>query len=124
MRTRNGHALITGCGIAGPVVAMALQRAGIESVIYEARSEAMDEAGAFLNLAPNGVNVLKTLGVDAQVQAAVFPCGGIAFWNWAGRRLGLMDNGPEEQRYGEPGTIADVTELVEWSDRRLRDHER
>ncbi|WP_163996036.1 FAD-dependent oxidoreductase [Pyxidicoccus caerfyrddinensis] len=105
MRTRNGHALIMGCGIAGPVVAMALQRAGIESVIYEARSGAMDEAGAFLNLAPNGVNVLKTLGVDAQVQAAGFPCGGIAFWNGAGRRLGVMDNGPEEPRYGAASLV-------------------
>ncbi|MCP3138788.1 FAD-dependent oxidoreductase [Pyxidicoccus xibeiensis] len=105
MRTKDGHALIVGCGIAGPVVAMALQRAGFEPVIYEAQSGPMDDVGAFLNLAPNGVNALKTLGLDGPVQAAGFSSSGIAFWNGAGRRIAVMDNGPEEQRYGATTTV-------------------
>ncbi|MFP2924838.1 FAD-dependent oxidoreductase [Pyxidicoccus sp. 3LG] len=105
MRTKDGRALIVGCGIAGPVVAMALQRAGLEPVIYEAQSGPMDEAGAFLNLAPNGVNALKALGLDEPVRAAGFSSAGIAFWNGGGRRIGVMENGPEEQRYGAATTV-------------------
>ena len=38
-------ALIIGGGIAGPSAAMALQKAGIESVIYEAHPTASDGVG-------------------------------------------------------------------------------
>jgi 2-polyprenyl-6-methoxyphenol hydroxylase-like FAD-dependent oxidoreductase len=40
--TRTRKTLIIGGGIAGPVAALALRRAGIESVIYEARPEPAD----------------------------------------------------------------------------------
>ena len=63
MSTTTRTALIVGAGIAGPVLAMFLQRAGITPVVYEGRPAPDDEAGAFLNLAPNGVAVLRTLGV-------------------------------------------------------------
>lgn len=63
-------ALIIGCGIAGPVLAMYLQRSEIEAVIYEGRAKPGDEAGAFLNLAPNGVRVLAELGIEDEVLAA------------------------------------------------------
>lgn len=39
-------ALIIGCGVAGPTVALFLQRAGIEAEIYEARASSTDY-GAF-----------------------------------------------------------------------------
>lgn len=39
------HALIIGGGIAGPVTAIALQRAGIESVVYEAHADSGGEGG-------------------------------------------------------------------------------
>src|SRR2546430_17440651 len=60
-------ALIIGCGVAGPVVALFLQRAGIEAEIYEARGESTEYGGSFLNMACNGLGVLKTLGLDDQV---------------------------------------------------------
>jgi hypothetical protein len=41
-------ALVIGCGIGGPVAAMALQQAGIEPKIFEARAESADFAGLFL----------------------------------------------------------------------------
>jgi len=37
--THSPKALIIGSGIAGPVVALALQRAGIDAVIYEGRPQ-------------------------------------------------------------------------------------
>ena len=54
-------ALIIGGGIAGPVTAMALQKAGIESVVYEAYGRTSDGVGAFLTLAVNGLEALREL---------------------------------------------------------------
>jgi 2-polyprenyl-6-methoxyphenol hydroxylase-like FAD-dependent oxidoreductase len=55
------HALIIGGGIAGPVTAMALQRAGITSTVYEAYGRGSDGVGAFLTLAVNGLEALRLL---------------------------------------------------------------
>jgi FAD-dependent urate hydroxylase len=88
MDTKRGRkALIIGCGISGPVLAMYLQRAGIEPIIYEARPEPDDEAGYFLNLAPNGVAVLDTLGVREEALCHGTPTTSIAFQNHRGRQL-------------------------------------
>ncbi|HEX6938577.1 MAG TPA: FAD-dependent monooxygenase [Longimicrobiales bacterium] len=92
-------ALIIGCGIAGPVAAMFLERVGIGAEIFEARSGPDDEAGAFLNLMPNGMNVLKTLGIHGEVAAHGFPSTGIAFFGARAKSLGQLQMGGEE-RYG------------------------
>src|SRR2546421_5959467 len=57
------RALIIGGGIAGPVTAMALQRAGIEPVVYEAHGHGADGVGAFLTLAVNGLAALDIVGL-------------------------------------------------------------
>jgi 2-polyprenyl-6-methoxyphenol hydroxylase-like FAD-dependent oxidoreductase len=100
MTTPEQKALLIGCGIAGPVTAMFLQRAGLRPVIYEAQPGTMDQAGGFLGLAVNGMNVLRTLGSSAPVEAAGFPFTGMAFSNGRGRRLGSMDLQAEEQGLG------------------------
>jgi FAD-dependent urate hydroxylase len=81
--------LIIGCGIAGPVVAMFLRRTGIEPVIYEGREGGRDEAGSFLGLAPNGRDVLATLGIREQIEVLGIPTPKIAFHNHKGKQLGL-----------------------------------
>jgi 2-polyprenyl-6-methoxyphenol hydroxylase-like FAD-dependent oxidoreductase len=55
------NALIVGGGIAGPVTAMALQRAGIDSDVFEAYDSGSDGVGAFLTLAVNGLEALRVL---------------------------------------------------------------
>ena len=55
--------LIVGGGIAGPVTAMALERIGVGSVIFEAHPGGADDAGAFLTLAVNGLEALDLLGL-------------------------------------------------------------
>ncbi|MBV9789115.1 MAG: FAD-dependent monooxygenase [Chloroflexi bacterium] len=98
--SKTKKALIIGGGIAGPVAAIALKRAGIDAEVYEARSESMDHSGAFLNLAPNGVNALKTLGLAERVAADGFPSNAMLFFSGSGKQLGQMDSTTEEQRYG------------------------
>lgn len=56
--------LIAGGGIGGLAAALALARAGWPSHIAERRAE-WSEAGAGIQLSPNGVAVLKRLGLDA-----------------------------------------------------------
>ena len=73
--TRIRKALIVGGGIAGPVAALALRRAGIDSVVYEARPESGDGVGAMLAIAPNGLAALKLLGADRALQALGHPLG-------------------------------------------------
>lgn len=65
---RSKKALIIGCGIAGPATALFLKRVGIEAVIYEADEQIDDYAGLFLNLARNGLQVMKELGLDEQIR--------------------------------------------------------
>lgn len=103
MTTNQKHAVIIGCGIAGPVVAMALQRIGMRATIYEAQPASADFTGAFLNLAPNGVNALRALGIDVEPHG--FPCTGMTFWSGKGKRLGALGSGDEEQRYGAPSLM-------------------
>lgn len=86
-------ALVIGAGIAGPAVAIALARAGIHAVVYEASTAPRDEAGAFLNLAPNGLAVLRALGVDQALDGLGFQNNQLLFLNDAGRILAQVPVG-------------------------------
>jgi 2-polyprenyl-6-methoxyphenol hydroxylase-like FAD-dependent oxidoreductase len=57
-------ALVIGGGIAGPVTALALQKAGIESVVFEAYDTTADGVGGMLSVAPNGLAALKLVGLE------------------------------------------------------------
>ena len=80
--------VIAGGGIAGPAMAMALQRAGIDCVVYEAHATSAEGTGAFLTLATNGVAALRTLGADQPAVAAGFPTTANTLWSGTGKRLG------------------------------------
>ncbi len=86
--THTRTALVVGGGIAGPAAAMALQKAGIDSVVYEAHPTSADSIGAFLTLATNGVAALRTLDADKAAVAAGFPTTASTMWSGTGKRLG------------------------------------
>jgi 2-polyprenyl-6-methoxyphenol hydroxylase-like FAD-dependent oxidoreductase len=85
--------LVIGGGIAGLATAMALQKAGIDSVVYEAHPTGADGIGVFLTLGSNGVDALRVLGADKPALAAGFPTPGIALRNSAGKHLGESSTG-------------------------------
>lgn len=91
-------AIVIGGGIAGPVAAMALRKAGIEAVVYEAHETAAYEVGAMLTLQPNGVNALRTIGVQATIEAIGQPVPGVVMMDGAGRRVGEFRGFPELPR--------------------------
>ena len=86
-------ALIIGCGIAGPVAAMALQRAGIDATIFEAHEGSAEFVGTFLNAASNGLDALKAIDAHTAVLAHGFPTPRMVMWSGSGRRLGEVANG-------------------------------
>ncbi|MEV6859982.1 NAD(P)/FAD-dependent oxidoreductase [Streptosporangium subroseum] len=67
------HVAIIGGGIAGPVTALALRRAGIDATVYEAYPAAADGIGGTLALAPNGVAALEIVGAAEAVKAVAQP---------------------------------------------------
>ena len=87
-------ALIIGGGIAGPVEAVALRRAGIEAIVYEAYGRQADGVGGELMLAPNGMAALDTLGIAREVAAAGVPTPRMVMETGAGRRLGKFEDLP------------------------------
>lgn len=93
-------AIIIGGGIAGPVTAMALQRAGLQPVVYEAYATSTGDAGAFLTVAVNGLDALRVLDAHRPVLATGFPTKNIVFFSGSGKRLGEVPIG---------GTLPDGT---------------
>jgi 2-polyprenyl-6-methoxyphenol hydroxylase-like FAD-dependent oxidoreductase len=85
--------MVIGGGIAGPAAAMALQKAGIDPVVYEAHPAGADGIGAFLTLASNGVDALRVLGADEPALAAGFPTPAITLRSGTGKRLGESRTG-------------------------------
>jgi FAD-dependent urate hydroxylase len=81
-------ALIIGGGIAGPAAAMALQKAGIESVVYEARPAGADRQGAFLTVGSNGLDALAVLDADTAARTAGFATPWVTLRSGTGKRLG------------------------------------
>jgi len=94
-------ALIIGGGIGGLTAAMALQRAGIDPVVYEAYGTGAGlDAGAFLTVAVNGLDALRALDAHEPVLDAGFPTRSIEFFSGTGRRIGEVPIG---------GTLPDGT---------------
>lgn len=88
-------ALIIGCGIAGPVTAMALREVGIDAEIHEAYTHSADDVGSFLNVASNGLAALRVLGAHKEVLRAGIPTPRMVMWSGTGKRLGEVANGLE-----------------------------
>ena len=88
------RALIVGAGIAGPVLAVALRRAGFEPRVVEAYPEgASRHGGSWLTVAVNGLAALSTFDLQRAVLDVSFPSREIELVNGAGRRLGVASLG-------------------------------
>lgn len=86
-------ALVIGCGIAGPVTAMALREVGIDAEIFEAYGQGAENVGSFLNIASNGLAALRVLGAHRQVLKTAIPTPRMVMWSGSGKRLGEVANG-------------------------------
>jgi 2-polyprenyl-6-methoxyphenol hydroxylase-like FAD-dependent oxidoreductase len=79
-------AAVIGGGIAGPVAALALRKAGIDATVYEAYQDTADGVGGTLMVAPNGLAALRIVGID--VDAVGQPIQGMVMTDGRGKRIG------------------------------------
>jgi 2-polyprenyl-6-methoxyphenol hydroxylase-like FAD-dependent oxidoreductase len=87
------HALVIGAGMAGPVVATALQKGGVSATVFEAHDSPADTAGYFLNLASNGLDALHTVGVHIEDGLERHNIPRLRFVSGSGKYLGEVANG-------------------------------
>ncbi len=81
-------ALIIGAGITGPIMAMALRKAGIASTIYEAYPTSADGQGGAMMLAPNGLAALRLIGAEQAIRSIGQPIARMVLDDWRGKQLG------------------------------------
>jgi 2-polyprenyl-6-methoxyphenol hydroxylase-like FAD-dependent oxidoreductase len=100
MTRRPRKALIIGAGIAGPVAAIFLKRAGFDAELYEAWPYSTGIGGG-LQIAPNGMHVLAELGLAEEMIRRGSVAESFDFYSQSGRRLGSL-NRNMEARFGQP----------------------
>src|SRR4051794_15083182 len=96
------RAIIIGGGVAGPVAAMALQKAGIEATVHEAHPAPAGDVGAWLGVQVNGLDALRAIDAEGVVRAAGFSSPVIEFRSWTGKVLGSLPTGHPSSG-GAPG---------------------
>lgn len=86
-------ALVAGAGVAGPLVAMALQQAGIEAEIVERHDRPDPEVGAWFTISPNGLDALAAIGVLDLAKNVGIPTRRNVLVGATGRELGRLPLG-------------------------------
>src|SRR6266481_2464990 len=100
MTRRSRKALIIGAGIAGPIAAILLKRAGFEAQVFEAWPYSTGIGGG-LQIAPNGMHVLAEAGVADELIRRGSVAEAIDFYSQPGAKLGSV-NRNMMQRFGQP----------------------
>jgi 2-polyprenyl-6-methoxyphenol hydroxylase-like FAD-dependent oxidoreductase len=100
MTTRARKALIIGAGIAGPVTAILLRKAGIDAQLFEAWPYSTGIGGG-LQIAPNGMHVLAEIGLADELIRRGSIAESFDFYSQSGRRLGSINRHMKE-RFGQP----------------------
>jgi 2-polyprenyl-6-methoxyphenol hydroxylase-like FAD-dependent oxidoreductase len=93
-------AIIIGAGIAGPVSAIFLKRAGIDAQVFEAWPHSTGIGGG-LQIAPNGMHVLAEVGLADEMIHKGSIAEAFEFYSQSGTRLGSI-NKNMQQRFGQP----------------------
>jgi 2-polyprenyl-6-methoxyphenol hydroxylase-like FAD-dependent oxidoreductase len=100
MTQRPRKALIIGAGIAGPVTAILLKKAGIDAQLFEAWPYSTGIGGG-LQIAPNGMHVLAEIGLAGEMIRRGSIAESFDFYSQSGVRLGSV-NQNMKARFGQP----------------------
>lgn len=84
------RALVIGSGVAGPVLAMALSRIGVDCTVFERDQTSDRRGGSWLTLQANGMDALDALGLAEPVESLGFDVEHLSFVNGRGKSLGRM----------------------------------
>ena len=104
--------LIAGAGIGGLTAALALARQGIEVTVFE-QAEALQEAGAGIQLSANAVRVLVELGLAERLEPAIVEPTAVRLRaGSSGRDIAIMPLGAASlKRYGAPYWVVHRADL-------------
>jgi 2-polyprenyl-6-methoxyphenol hydroxylase-like FAD-dependent oxidoreductase len=111
MTKRPRKALIIGAGIAGPVTAIFLKRAGFDVQLFEAWPYSTGIGGG-LQIAPNGMHVLDEIGLAGEMIAAGSICESFDFLTQSGAPIASL-NRNMKQRFGQPAVNMCRSTLLE-----------
>src|ERR1700761_2478655 len=111
MTKRPRKALIIGAGIAGPVTAIFLKRAGFDVQLFEAWPYSIGIGGG-LQIAPNGMHVLDEIGLAGEMMAAGSVCEAFDFLTQSGAPIASI-NRNMKQRFGQPAVNMCRSTLLE-----------
>jgi salicylate hydroxylase len=103
---------IIGAGIGGLTAAVALRQRGFEVAIYE-RVERLEEVGAGLQIGPNGVKVLRALGLEDELMRNAFEPLSIMSLTFDEGRLRFREplKAVAREKYGAPYMTAHRADL-------------
>ncbi len=85
--------LVVGGGVAGPAVALAASRLGLDATVLERRPVADPDEGSWVTVAPNGLDALAVLGVLDEVREIGHPSRANRMYGATGRHLGDVSLG-------------------------------
>jgi salicylate hydroxylase len=104
--------VIIGAGIGGLAAAVALRQRGIEVALYE-RASKLEEVGAGLQIGPNGVKVLRALGLEDELMRNAFEPLSIMSLTWDEGRLRFREplKAVAREKYGAPYMTAHRADL-------------
>ena len=97
---KNKKVIIIGGGIAGCVLALALDKIGMKSEIFEARKIPEDNVGLYHYLSSNAMNVYKVLGLYDKLKDSGYVCNGVIHYNEKGKRIASIDESNSLKDYG------------------------
>ena len=109
---RTPRVAIVGGGIGGLATALALERRGAETIVCE-QSGALSEIGAGLNLTPNTVKALRSLGLNDAVEGIGYETDFLNIRNWkSGRFTSRQRRGDYRREFGAPNLSAHRADLI------------
>ncbi|GAB2616159.1 monooxygenase [Paractinoplanes abujensis] len=105
------NAVVIGGGIGGLAAGLALQRRGWSVTVLE-RAAALEDVGAGLAVAPNGLRALDRLGAGRPVRALSALQGTAGIQRPDGRWISRTDAAAAEARFGEPTVVVHRAALI------------
>ncbi len=109
---RTPRVAIVGGGIGGLAAALALERRGVETIVFE-QAPTLSEIGAGLNLTPNAIKALRALGVEDQVTAVASGSDFLNIRSWkSGRYISRTRRGDFKEKFGAPNLSVHRADLL------------
>ncbi|MEV4343896.1 FAD-dependent oxidoreductase [Actinoplanes sp. NPDC049596] len=106
------NATVIGAGVGGLAAAIALARRGWTVTVLE-RAPALENVGAGLGIAPNGLRALDVLGLGDQVRQLAALQGAAGLQRPDGTWISRTDAGAAEARFGLPTIVVHRAALIE-----------